>query len=284
VRYAASSSINLSVPTEKTLLDTNNATTSDQKLYYDNLSFGQVGLGNNTRDESWIAGSKYASSTKTYNGLVATSTDRGGYATGYQYDAFNLYVATATNPLNQKTLYAYTYSVGKPKLTTDPNNRLTKNLYDGVGRLVEVDQSSTSTPSTLATSTVYQYTDSTTSPSLIHRADYLFAATTIDTYTYYDGLNRLIQERKSSQTAGTYVVSDRRYNNVGLLASQSAPYLSAGSSYTSPTSTSALYTSYTYDALKRVLTTGNVVGTTTNLYAKWTTTTTDPNGNVKDKS
>ena len=52
--------------------------------------------------------------------------------------------------------------------------------------------------------------------------------------------------------------------------------------YTSPTSSSTLYTSYTYDALKRVLTTGNVVGTTTNLYAKWTTTTTDPNGNIKD--
>ena len=28
--------------------------------------------------------------------------------------------------------------------------------------------------------------------------------------------------------------------------------------------------------LKRVLTTGNSVGTTTNVYAKWTTTTTDP--------
>ena len=91
-----------------------------------------------------------------------------------------------------------------------------------------------------------------------------------------------MQERKSSQTAGTYVASDRLYNTAGLLASQSAPYFSSGSSYTSPTSSSTLYTSYTYDALKRVLTTGNVVGTTTNLYAKWTTTTTDPNGNVKD--
>ena len=48
------------------------------------------------------------------------------------------------------------------------------------------------------------------------------------------------------------------------------------------TSTSTLYTKYTYDPLKRALSTGNVVGTTTNLYAKWTTTTTDPNGNIKD--
>src|SRR5262249_30885761 len=32
--YAASSSVNMSIPIEKTLLDNNSATTSDQKLYY----------------------------------------------------------------------------------------------------------------------------------------------------------------------------------------------------------------------------------------------------------
>ena len=122
------------------MLDTASSTVSDQKLYYDGLSFGRVTLGNNTRQEDWISGSTFASSTKTYNsyGLVATSTDRRGYATGYKYDAFNLYVATATNPLNQQTQFMYNYANGKPKLVTDPNNRLTKNLYDGVGRLIEV--------------------------------------------------------------------------------------------------------------------------------------------------
>ena len=257
---------------------------SDQKLYYDGLSFGQVSLGNNTRQEDWISGSTYASSTKTYNayGLVATSTDRRGYATGYKYDAFNLYVATATNPLNQQTQYTYNYSNGKVKLTTDPNSRLGQNIYDGVGRLIEVDQSDVSTPSLLATSTTYQYTDNTTTPSIIHRADYLTATNTVDTYDFYDGLNRLVQERKASQTAGTYAAVDRTYNSAGLLASQSLPYFSSGSGFTNPTSINALYTNYTYDPLKRVLTTANAVGTTTNIYAKWTTTTTDPNGNIKD--
>ena len=195
-----------------------NATTTDTRLYYDNLPFGQVSLGNNTRQEDWISGSTFASSTKTYNayGLVATSTDRRGYATGYKYDAFNLYVATATNPLNQQTQYTYNYSNGKVKLTTDPNSRLGKNIYDGVGRLVEVDQSDISTPSLLATSTTYQYTDNTTTPSIVHRADYLTATNTVDTYDYYDGFNRLVQERKASQTAGTYVAVDRLYNPVGL--------------------------------------------------------------------
>ena len=114
--YAASSSVNLSVPDrEESSRIPPAQRVSDQKLYYDNLPFGQVSLGNNTRQEDWISGTTYASSTKTYNayGLVATSTDRRGYATGYKYDAFNLYVATATNPLNQKTQYLYNYANGK---------------------------------------------------------------------------------------------------------------------------------------------------------------------------
>ena len=284
ISYAASSGVNLSVPIEKTVLNSASSTVSDQKLYYDNLSFGQASLGNNTRQEDWIKGSTYASSTKTFNvyGLVATSTDRRSYATGYTYDAFNLYVATATNPLNQKTQCLYNYANGKAKQTTDPNNRITKNLYDGVGRLVEVDQSDVSTPSLLATSTTYQFTDNTTTPSIIHRADYLTATNTVDTYDYYDGLNRLIQERTPSQTAGTYAAIDRIYNSAGLLGSQSLPYFSSGSSFTNPSSMSVLYTNYTYDPLKRPFSTVNAVGTTTNAYAKWTTTTIDPNGNSKD--
>ena len=281
--YAASSTVNLTVPIEATVRDSNSATSSDEKLYYDGLPFGQVSLGNLTKQEDWISTTTYASSTKTYNayGLIATSTDRRGYATGYKYNAFNLYVATATNPLGQQTQYLYNYANGK-KQTTDPNNRVIKNIFDGVGRLTEVDQSDVSTPSLLATSTTYQYTDNTATPSIVHRADYLTATNTVDTYDFYDGLNRLVQERKASQTAGTYVATDRLYNAVGLLGSTSLPYFSSGTVFTSPTSINALYTAYTYDALKRVLITSNAVGSTTNVYAKWTTTTTDPDGNVKD--
>jgi RHS repeat-associated protein len=108
------------------------------------------------------------------------------------------------------------------------------------------------------------------------------ATNTVDTYDYYDGFNRLVQERKASQTAGTYVATDRLYNPVGLLGSTSLPYFSSGSGFTSPTSISALYTAYTYDPLKRALITSNAVGQTKNVYTKWTTTTTDPNGNIKD--
>jgi hypothetical protein len=34
--------------------------------YYDFLSFAQVNVGNNTRTEDWISGTRYASTTKTF--------------------------------------------------------------------------------------------------------------------------------------------------------------------------------------------------------------------------
>jgi YD repeat-containing protein len=284
ISYAASSSGNMNLPVEKVMLDNNGATSSDQKLYYDTLAFGQVSVGNNTKEEDWISGTTFASSTKAYNsfGLVVTSTDPRSNSTSYNYDSYNLYVATTTNPLLQKTQALYNYSNGKVKQSADPNNRLTKNLYDGLGRPTEVDQSDITTPTSYVTASTYQYTDNTTTPSIVHRSDYLNSATTTDTYDYSDGLSRLFQERKSSQTAGTYVAFDKLYNAAGELSSQTLPYFSTGSSLTSAASSSALYTNYTYDALQRVLTVANAVGTTANAYSKWTTTTTDPNGNIKD--
>jgi hypothetical protein len=49
------------------------------------------------------------------------------------------------------------------------NNSLTKNVYDGLGRLTETDVSSTSTPTSYATTTTYVYTDSATTTSSIKR-------------------------------------------------------------------------------------------------------------------
>jgi hypothetical protein len=280
--YTSSSSVNMSVPIEKTLFDYNSSTSSDEKVYYDSLPFGQVNVGNSTRQEDWISGTTYASTTKTYTayGLVATSTDRNGNATSYVYDANNLYAATTTNPLLQKTQAYYNLANGKIKQSTDPNSRLTKNIFDGLGRLTEVDQSSTSTPSAYATSTTYVYSDSTSTPSMIHRADYLTGSSIIDTYDYYDGFNRLIQERKQSPISGTFIAFDKKYNQVGLVASSSLPYFSTGSGNTTATRVSNLYTNYLYDPLQRPLTISNIVGTTTNAYAKWTTTTTDANGHI----
>jgi RHS repeat-associated protein len=284
ITYAASSSVNISVPIEKKIVDNSSATSTDSKLYYDNLAFGSVNVGNQTEQDNWITGSSYATSTKTYNGygLVTQSTDPRGKVSTYSYDSFNLYPATTTNPLSQSTTYTYNYANGKVKLSKDPNGRISSSTYDGVGRLSEIDQSDVVTPSTVVPKATFQYIDSATATSSVHESDYLNSATTTDTYDFYDGLSRLIQERKSSENTGTSTVTDSIYNSAGLLASQSFPYFSAGTSTTAATTTSTLFTNYTYDPLGRTATIVNAVGTTTKTYARWTMTVTDALSHTKD--
>src|SRR6185437_3836573 len=72
------------------------------------------------------------------------------------------------------------------------------------------------------------------------------------------------------------------YSNLGLLAKESLPYVSPGSGRTTATTTSTLYINYGYDALRRVRSVSNAVGTTSNSYSPWQLTITDPNSHTKD--
>src|SRR5262249_25424770 len=116
----------------------------------------------------------------------------------------------------------------------------------------------------------------------VHETDYMNAASSTDTYTYYDGLGRVLQTRKSAEDSGNYKVVDRAYNNVNLLQKESLPYFGSGASKTSATTTATLFTNYSYDPLHRVLTVGNAVGTTTTSYSNWKIAVVDARGKEKD--
>src|SRR5262249_6687278 len=138
-------------------------------------------------------------------------------------------------------------------------------------------------PGSLVTSTVFSYTDTANAVS-VQESDFMNPTNSADSYAYYDGLDRLIQMRNSAEDAGTYKVTDKTYNNVNLLGQESLPYFAGGSSKTTPTSTSALFITYAYDPLQRVLTTANAIGTVSTSYANWKTTITDARGNPKDET
>jgi hypothetical protein len=93
----------------------------------------------------------------------------------------------------------------------------------------------------------------------LHETDYLNNATSTDSYSYFDGLGRDIQERKEAEGTNTFAVKDLTYNNLGLLASESLPYFASSTSRSTATSTSALFTNYTYDLFNRLGTTTNAV-------------------------
>ena len=157
-----------------------------------------MGAGNLTKEADWISGSStYATTQNTYNsyGLVTQTLDPRNNTTTYAYDTYSLYPATTTNPLGQTTSYQYDYSTGKPTQTIDPNDLTFQTSYDGLGRPLQVLQPDQTVTSTLDLKTAYTYTDTANAVS-VHESDYLNASTTVDTYSYYDGLDRLIQTQK----------------------------------------------------------------------------------------
>ena len=175
----------------------------------------------------------------------------------------------------------YDYSLGKIKQVTDANSRVFQTIYDGLGRAVEEKQPDLTTPSTLVTKTRYDYTDTPNAVS-IHKTDYLDNVNSADTYQYFDGLNRLIQERKEAESSGSFNARDIVYNNIGQVSKESLPYRSSGTSKTSATTDSNLLTTYSYDPMLRTTSIANAVGITSTVYDDWKTAITDANGKVKN--
>jgi len=255
----------------------------ESQSYYDNLSFGQVEKGNQTRNDSWIAGNSYATETKTYTnqGSVATETDANGNMTTFMYDTYSMYPATVRNAMNQVTWYTYNYINGKPIVIVDPNLNTFEYSYDGKGRIKEERIPNPDGSTGTVVKTAYTYTD-TSIPRLVKKTDYLTESVFLDTYTYINGFDQPVQERKETEETNIYTVKDYVYNLKRQLQKESLPYESVGIEQTPITENQNLFTTYTYDAQGRQKTVTNVLGMTQYVYDDWKTTIIDPLNNTKD--
>ena len=281
--YASGGSV-VGLPDDITVTNQGASKVKESKYLYDNAAFGSVTKGNLTEQDDWISGSTYAATKKAYDGtygLVTQSTDPNNHSTTYTLDPKNLYPATSKNALNQQTSYTYNYQYGRVDQTTDPNGFNFKNSYDGLGRMSSEQQPDQTTPTTLVSKTTYVYADSSGAVS-VQENDWMDGTNGVATYSYFDGLNRIIQQRTSAEDSGNYNVKDFKYNNLGLVSQESLPYISSGSAKTSPTTTTALLISYSYDPLSRITSVANTLGTTSSVYTPWKVTVTDPNGHAKD--
>lgn len=278
--YSTTTSINLSQPTSKTVK--NNASTTVQQMlyYYDGQPFGSTTKGNLTKEENWISGNIFASTTKAYNsyGLVASTTDARGYVTTNTFDSHNLYIATTTNALGHVTAYTYDYATGKPTQITDANSRSRQYTYDPVGRLKEAKIPDPSTGS-LVSQSVFTYTDNVF-PAKTQESKYLSSGTSTEIYSYVDGLGRPVQER--IEFGSLYSVKDKVYGNNGLLYQESLPYFDSGSSWTTATASSTLLSTYSYDALRRIINIQNIEGSEVHSFDQWEESVTDRNEEVKE--
>src|SRR3989344_5464884 len=274
----------IGLPQQEFLADQNFIQLSATRHYYDLQALGSVTKGNETKTEHWVTGSTYIDTEKTYNttyGIVTQEKDPRDKATNYTYDSFNLYPATVAQPLSLTASYLYDYSSGKVTQVTDPNTRVFQTVYDGLDRVKEEKQPDKATPTTLVTTATYSYNDSA-NPRSVTKTDYLTDTLQLTTYNYLDGLDRTIQARTRAEDANTYSVKDVVYDALGHVQKESLPYFSTGSAFTTATTNNALYTTYAYDALDRVLNATNAVGTTSHVYDQWKETVTDAKGKIKD--
>ena len=273
----------VSLPKSQLITDQNNNKVAESRYYYDNLPFGQVDKGNLTKEEKWQDGSNYVNTQKQYNsyGLVTSETDANGNTTNYTYDSYNLYPTTITNALSQSTQYQYDYSLGKPKQIIDANNYTYQTIYDGLDRVIAEKQPDIVNPGNLVNKATYTYTNLAVGTKT-EENNYLDDSNIVKSYTYTDGLNRVIQKRQEIENADEYLVVDYVYNNLGQLEKESLPYLSLGVDRTSATTNSNLYNNYNYDPVGRIISIANVSGTTSNVYDDNKTTIIDANGKSKN--
>jgi RHS repeat-associated protein len=280
----ASTTARVNVPYNDTTVDQSSNKVRESRFYYDTLALGSVTKGNLTKKDDWITSTTYASSTKTYNstyGTVVSETDPRSKTTTYVYDPYNLYIASSTNPVSHVTQFYYDYSLGKPKQVIDPNGLVYQTVYDGLDRVTSEKIPDLATPSTLVTKASYTYTTNSV-PNKIQKTDTLSSATSTDSYTYLDGLGRVIQTRTEYEGTNTYNILDTVYNSLGQKSRETLPYLASSTPFASSTVTNSLYINYTYDPLNRITQIGNNIGTTTNTYDDWKLTVTDPEGRYKD--
>lgn len=199
--------------------------TSDQKIYYDDLAFGEINKGNATKAEVLITSTpaqQYAVSQASYNsyGLPTSFTNPRNYQTTITYDSLNLFPATVTNAKQQTTAYTYDARFGSPIETEDPNGLIIDTLLDDLGRPTETKVSDPAAPTQLKTTATnsYDLTNQPVSMTAVSKPDNTDVDSNpieITSKTYLDGFGRQIQTRAEWEGSNTYLVTGTVYDSKG---------------------------------------------------------------------
>ncbi len=218
-----------------------------------------------TATSRWRGGTAYVVARTQYDaaGNPTATIDPLGATTTMTYDARHRLVATV-NPLGH--VEARTYDArGRLATITDANGGVTAHGYDAFGRLVQ-----RTTPD--GGSATAAYVD-WGNPATQHVATAIADGTAdgLWTRTYLDGLGRTVRV-----VAEGGITTDTAYDGRGLVAQRSAPYL---------TGATPVWTTTTYDAVRRPLTVSEPDGAvTTTSYGNGKVTTTDARGLVTERS
>ena len=240
--YAALANTNILDKPQRT------ATTADaqgQQILQESLYDHDGQTGNLTRQRNRICDQSYNTNRHGYDtyGNNLWTTNEAGVGTQFAYES-----SYFTFP-SQQTISGYFTSTtvhdplsGALVSLTDAKGLVTLNSYDAFSRLSGTWISTT--PNGAASLWVARYdyglgglvAGGSGNYVRIRRNDDVDSTNGHETWTYYDGLGRVLQMRVEAETGG-YRVTDTVYEQRGAALIDTQPYFSAGSSYTLPSRT-----------------------------------------------
>jgi len=212
-------------------------------------------------------------------GNKKTFTDANNNLTTWDYDdTTHTYPVKVTNALGHIVEYQYDERYGKVTAKKDENQNWTYYHYDHFGRIETVDYPDGGQETT-------EYYDDIFPRLVITKVKEDAAGNTVDTYRYYDGLDREIQTITFGE-GGKSIVTEKFYDEMGRNDYTEGPFFATGVGYPKQRPAEYPWKRTVFDPRGRPLQitspdSEHQVLTTSFSYSGFKTTVTDPDGNRK---
>ena len=256
----------VSKPYRAQVFDSSGTKQSERMLYYDGQDLGQAPIkGKLTKGESWLKGDEANNPVTQYQydayGNLHIVTDPRGNQTETVYDAdFHSFPARVKNTCdNIDHIQGFTHDPGTGQMltATDANGQTITTEYDNFGRTRRIINPSVAGQSLIVE---YQY-DLTGIPdsSSPNRIIETTRATTggveeiFTSYTFFDGIGRILQSKTDAENTSKQIVANCTYNYRGQKEIQYLPYLSNRSADYIPLDASKPKATYQYDTPGRLI-------------------------------
>ncbi|WUO68349.1 hypothetical protein OG988_26095 [Streptomyces zaomyceticus] len=205
---------------------------------YDNGGTLLRGLPTSVSEIDGTGTSHSVTTTTTYDplGRVRTVAKPGAGTAETQYTPGDTGGAvTSVKAINAKghaTTTTFDPGRAQPLTVTDPNGRVTRTEYDGLGRLIKgwsaSRSSGTQTPNVeIAYQSASATAEQKTRPAAVTVKTLKDDGTYARQVTLYDGLMRQVQTQSEAHGPGR-IVTDTKYNDHGLVKEQTGGYLAKG--------------------------------------------------------
>ncbi|MBI2581455.1 VCBS repeat-containing protein [Candidatus Woesearchaeota archaeon] len=253
---------------------------------YDGLPYGSSPVkGDLTWEEQWLESGNNPVITYKYDdyGNLIEAKNARGFTTSYEFgisDPTFTFGEKTVNPAGHAFLYSYDLGTGNLLSETDANGNIRSHSYDVFSRvkkdILPYDAEDYPTKE-------YAYVFDGTSPEAIKvsQREKSDESGTLDAYYFYDGFGKLAQLRSEAENS-EQAVTNFYYDALGRLARRSNPYFDpAAAEYALP-KTGEANSSYSYDALSRVVKVENPDKSSKSIgFDHWKVTYLDENGNKR---